>query len=458
MSRLVVVSNRVQIPRGDRPQAGGMAVAIIGALKREGGLWFGWDGTVTHAPTNRPRHHHRDGVGYATLPLGREDYDDYYLGYSNEVVWPVFHFNLGAMGFQRRFERAYQRVNALFADALVPLLQGDEHIWVHDYHLIPLARELRQRGVASPIGFFLHIPFPCYDLLRAMPGHRDLLADLLHYDLLGTQTANDLHALRAAMSRSLNASQRERGLRWQGRDIDAGVFPVGVDVGELEDLASRSAASPRVQRLVQGLGGRNLIVGVDRLDYSKGLPERLRAYEALLCEYPDHRQRTVYMQIASPSRTSIQEYDDLRRQLDEATGHINGTYADLDWVPMHYLNKTFARGSLMGLHRAARVGLVTPLRDGMNLVAKEFVAAQDPRDPGALVLSDLAGAARELGAALLVNPYDSDAIAVALHRALTMPLEERRERHQAMMQVLRRNDLTRWSRSFIERLQGCHAG
>ena len=252
---------------------------------------------------------------------------------------------------------------------------------MHDYHLIPLARELRERGLRCPIGFFLHIPFPCFDLLRAMPGYADLLEDLLHYDLIGTQTGNDLAALRTASGRALGATREDGALAWKQRRVRTGVFPVGVDVDELVGLAERSSASPRVRRLVQGLGDRDLIVGVDRLDYTKGLPQRFRAYEELLAQFPHRRHHTVYMQVASPSRTTIQEYDDLRRQLDEATGHINGTFADLDWVPMHYLNKTFARASLLGLHRAARVGLVTPLRDGMNLVAKEFAAAQDPDNP-----------------------------------------------------------------------------
>jgi trehalose 6-phosphate synthase len=396
----------------------------------------------------------RDGnTDYATLPLSRKDYDNYYLGYSNEVLWPVFHFNLGAMDFQRVFLQAYQRVNALFADALTPLLEGDETVWIHDYHLIPLGRELRERGANQSMGFYLHIPFPSYDLIRAMPGFRGLLHDLCQYDLIGFQTENDRSAFEESVVQAMNGVLEQPGvLRFGARHLRTGVYPVGVDVEEIGDLALQSARTPRVRRLVQGLGDRDLVVGVDRLDYSKGLPNRFRAYEAALRNYPELRGRTVFMQIASPSRSAIPEYKTLRRQLEGLCGHINGTYADLDWVPMHYLHRTFSRDSLMGLYRSAHAALVTPLRDGMNLVAKEFVAAQDPEDPGVLVLSELAGAAHELTGAIQVNPYDVDAIAMALHEAIQMPLDERRRRYESMYETLTNNSILQWRRRYLSDL------
>ncbi|AGM41668.1 Alpha,alpha-trehalose-phosphate synthase [Spiribacter salinus M19-40] len=455
MSRLVVVSNRVPNPRATQPQAGGLSVALSGALKRRGGMWFGWDGQLSQGPVSRPRIEQADGIDYATLPLSRADYDDFYLGYSNAVIWPVFHFNLGAMDYQRSHSEGYARVNALFADALTPLLEPDDTLWVHDYHLMPLARELRERGVRQRIGFFLHIPFPDYDVLRAMPGHRQLLEDLCRFDLLGFQTENDRHAFEESASLAVGALVHEPGrLRHRNRELRTGVYPVGVDVDELADVSQRTLTAPRVRRLLDGLGERDLIIGVDRLDYSKGLEQRFRAFETLLQDYAHRRGHTVLMQIASPSRSSISEYADLRQRLEGLTGHINGTYADLDWAPIHYLNKTFARGSLMGLYRAARVGLVTPLRDGMNLVAKEYVSSQDPENPGVLVLSELAGAAAELEAAVLVNPYDLDSIAAGVNTALAMPLPERRRRHAQMMDVLRANAIDVWEARFMADLTG----
>ena len=452
MTRLVVISNRVSIPEPGKSQAGGLAVAITGALDEYGGLWFGWDGEVSETAITEPTTVKRDNITYATLPLSREDYEDYYLGFSNEVLWPVFHFNLGAMDFRLEYAKAYRRVNDRFAHALSNLLEGGELIWVHDYHLLPLGKALRKEGVKDPMGFYLHIPFPSYDLLRAMPGYRELLDDLLHYDLLGFQTNNDLHAFRQAAIETFGAVVSGDTIECNGQKIRTGVYPVGIDVDELTAEAEHSRDNEQARQLKADLGERDLIIGADRLDYSKGLVQRFNAIEALLTDFEHRRQKTIFMQIASPSRSAIPEYDELRRQLEEMAGHINGTYADLDWMPVHYLNQTFPRDALIGLFRSARVGLVTPLRDGMNLVCKEFVAAQDPEDPGVLVLSELAGAANELSRALLVNPYDVHAIASAIEQALNMPLEERQERYQQMIGVLRRNSLLEWRRRFIEHL------
>lgn len=452
MTRLVVISNRVSIPEPGKSQAGGLAVAITGALDEYGGLWFGWDGEVSETAITEPTTVKRDNITYATLPLSREDYEDYYLGFSNEVLWPVFHFNLGAMDFRLEYAKAYQRVNDRFAHALSNLLEGGELIWVHDYHLLPLGKALRKAGVKDPMGFYLHIPFPSYDLLRAMPGYRELLDDLLHYDLLGFQTNNDLHAFRQAAIETFGAVVSGDTIECNGQKIRTGVYPVGIDVDELTAEAEHSRDNEQARQLKADLDERDLIIGADRLDYSKGLVQRFNAIEALLTDFEHRRQKTIFMQIASPSRSAIPEYDELRRQLEEMAGHINGTYADLDWMPVHYLNQTFPRDALIGLFRSARVGLVTPLRDGMNLVCKEFVAAQDPEDPGVLVLSELAGAANELSRALLVNPYDVHAIASAIEQALNMPLEERQERYQQMIGVLRRNSLLEWRRRFIEHL------
>ncbi|HET8701352.1 MAG TPA: trehalose-6-phosphate synthase [Nitrococcus sp.] len=453
MRSLIVVSNRLPELRGGRPRAGGLAVALLGALNEHKALWFGWNGRISKKTIRRARIHHAQGIELASIPLSRDDFEGYYLGYANEVLWPVFHFSLGAMDYQRSFAEAYYRVNRLFANALRPLLTGHELIWVHDYHLIPLARELRDRGVQQRLGFFLHTPFPSYGLVRAVPDYRQLLSDLCAYDLIGFQTISDRRAFTSSVIEALGVQRTaDDQLRLGNHSLHAGVYPVGIDVEAITAIAGRALEAPRVKRLIAGLGQRDLIIGVDRLDYSKGLPQRFRAYETLLVDYPHRCSQTVFMQIASPSRTGIPEYDELRRNLEEMAGHINGEYAELDWVPINYINRTFDRAALAGLYRAARVGLVTPLRDGMNLVAKEFVAAQNPDDPGVLVLSELAGAARELEDAVQVAPYDVDAIAAGLDRALAMPLAERQQRYARMMEILRGNDLYAWRRRFLNDL------
>ncbi len=459
MTRLVVVSNRVAIPRrGQRPQAGGLAVALAGALAEYGGIWFGWNGEIEEAPPAEAEQSRVEGITYATTPLTPGEYEHYYAGFSNAVLWPLCHFMLGRMAYDGEHRRTYEAVNQRFAQQLAPLLQGDELIWVNDYHLVPLADALRRLGARQPVGFFLHIPFPSYGLLKAMPGWRDWLRSLAAYDLVGLQTPEDRRALETSFVYGLGAEWAEGGVRFGGRLVRTTARPVGVDCDELSGLAADSTGSRRVRRLTDSLGQSDLIIGAERLDYSKGLPQRFDAYERLLQDFPKRRGRTVFMQIASPSRENIDEYEVLRETLEAGAGHINGRFADFDWVPIRYMNKAFARGSLLGFFRIARVGFVTPLRDGMNLVAKEFVAAQDPDDPGILVLSELAGAAAELDAAVIINPYDREGMAAGLEQALAMPRAERLERWQTMIEILRRNNLVAWRRKYLADLEAAAAG
>lgn len=454
MTRLVMVSNRVPDIASREVHAGGLAVALHNALKAHGGLWFGWNGQVK-TPSPDPLQPTRSGnVEFATLPLSRQEYRDYYLGYANKVLWPVLHLHANAVDYQREYAAAYRQVNQRFAAALLPLLEADDSVWVHDYHFIPLAAELRAHRVRQRLGFFLHTPFPGYNQIRALPGYRDRLAELCQYDLLGFQTRDDRHDFEETIAETFGSdSVVQDGVRYNGRFVKTGVYPVGIDVGEAVDLAQRAIDSSTVRSLTGSLGNYcDIVAGVDRLDYSKGLPNRARAFETLLRDYPHRRSHTVYMQVASPSRSAIYEYGKLRRELEHLYGHINGTYGEFGWVPVHYLNQTFTRACVMGLYRVAHVGLVTPLRDGMNLVAKEFIAAQDPAFPGVLVLSELAGAARELDAAILVNPYDVDAIAAGINTAIAMPLAERRRRHETMLDTLRHNSIQNWYRRYLRDL------
>lgn len=456
--RLVVVSNRVPLPRSrQKPQAGGLAVALEGALAEHGGIWFGWSGKVVDRVPSQSATLEHEGITYATTPLSHTEYERYYAGYANGVLWPLCHFMLASVDYRPEFRASYNAVNARFAEHLSRLLGGDELIWVNDYHLIPMARQLRARGVDQPFGFFLHTPFPSFDLLRALPDWRDMLAALAEYNLIGVQTENDKRALEESLVQGLGGQLAEGGVLVDGRLVRTTALPVGVDVEGLAEMASDSSGSRRVGRLTESLGERDLIIGAERLDYSKGLPQRFDAYEWLLTHHEERRGRTVYMQIVSPSRENVRAYNTLRRQLESKAGHINGAYADFDWVPTRYINKTFARASLLGFFRISKVGLITPLRDGMNLVAKEFVAAQNPEDPGVLVLSELAGAAAELDTALVVHPFDTDSMGAAIERALSMPRAERVERWQHMIEALRRNDLASWRRRYLEDLQAASA-
>jgi len=451
--RLVVVSNRVAMADPGGKSTGGLAIGILAALKPSGGIWFGWSGEVSDAPPTATELVQNDEITYATLDLERRDYEQYYNGFANRVLWPLFHYRPGLIDYKRDDFAGYLRVNRQFAQHLAPLLRPDDVIWVHDYHLMPLADELRRLGIEQPIGFFLHTPFPAAEVLRIVPSHAKLMRSMCAYDLVGFQTENDLagfrdYLLRFAGARPAGAQQ----IAAYGRSLRAAVFPIGIDVEAIAEQARQSVGGRQMRRLSESVRERRLMIGVDRLDYSKGLLQRFKAIERMLELFPETRGRVTLMQIAPPTRSEVPEYLQIRRSLETAAGHINGRFAEFDWMPVRYLNKSFNHRTLCGFLRAAKVGLVTPLRDGMNLVAKEYVAAQDPEDPGALVLSCFAGAACELTDAVLVNPLDVDGVAEAIHDALAMPREERIERWQSMMAVLRQNDIAHWRESFAAAL------
>ncbi|CAN5230164.1 alpha,alpha-trehalose-phosphate synthase (UDP-forming) [soil metagenome] len=452
--RLVVVSNRIGDPR--KAAAGGLAVALGDALSSSGGLWFGWSGKVIDggAPGEGELHRHRSGpVQLVTIDLSQADHDAYYAGYSNQALWPAFHYRLDLADFAAGYFAGYQRVNRLFARKLAPLLRPDDVIWVHDYQLIPLADELRALGCKQRIGFFLHIPLPPPPILAAIPGHQWLMRSFFAYDLVGLQTRSDAdHFARFVQEEAGATALGDGGFEAMGRRVVARSYPIGIDVEEFRQLANSSESRQTASLLRKQYGHRQLLVGVDRLDYSKGLPRRFRAFRELLANYPENRESATLIQIASPTRENVAAYETLRHQLEGLAGEINGDYGELDWLPIRYLHRVWARRRLPALYRAARVALVTPLRDGMNLVAKEYVAMQDEADPGVLVLSRFAGAAEQMREALLVNPYDIPATAQTIQRALRMPLDERRERHAVLLKQIQEHDVHEWSRHFLEDL------
>ena len=460
MARLVVISNRLADPR--KPAAGGLAVALGEALQRTGGLWFGWSGAISEggAPGEGALQTRQAGnVTLATVDLCREDHQSYYQGYANSVLWPVFHYRLDLADFDARYIAGYRRVNRLFARKLLPLLREDDILWVHDYHLIPLAAELRALGCRQRIGFFLHIPMPPPLIMAAIPQHEWLMRSFFAYDLVGLQSEADVaHFTRylgnEAGAQELDAPQPGgQRLHAFGATVRVGAFPIGIDVEEFTRLGRCRDAQETYESLRSEYSRRRLLLGIDRLDYSKGIPQRVRAFRELLQRYPENERSATLVMIASPSRDSVHAYADLRQELEGLCGAINGDYGELDWMPLRYIHRTVARRRVPGLCRAAAVGLVTPLRDGMNLVAKEFVVAQDPQDPGVLVLSRFAGAAEQLKEALLVNPYDTQGMADSIQTALQMPLAERQRRHQRLLQCIREQDVHWWCKAFLQALE-----
>ena len=449
-NRLVVVSNRVALPRETR--AGGLAAAMRAALKEHGGLWFGWSGKRV-APDERTLHRESAGnIDYALLDLTREEYETYYLGFANRTLWPLLHFQPTVMQYSRTQYAGYREVNKLFAEKLAPLLRDDDRIWIHDYHLIPLAAELRERGIGARMGFFLHIPLPPPELLINLPCHRELIATLSACDLVGVQNRDDARALFDYFARRLGATRSRDVVELGGRRTHIAPFPISIDTAEVARQSRYAINNSTVRKLRASLNDRQLAIGVDRLDYSKGLPRRFEAFGRFLAEHHEWRSRVSFLQIAPPSREEVPEYRELRSKLERSAGATNGRYADPDWVPIRYVNRSFTQSTLAGFYRISQLGLVTPLRDGMNLVAKEFVAAQPADDPGVLVLSQFAGAAGELEQAILVNPYDPEGQVEGIERALTMPLPERRERWAAMFERVSRHDIGAWRRAFLAAL------
>jgi len=471
VSRLVVVSNRLPTltpaasPGEPQVPVGGLASALLGALRRTpGSLWFGWSGKVAErGKESRLRRQSIAGVDLVGMPLTKAEIDDYYLGFCNQALWPLFHCFQERASIRLRQEAAYRKVQRRFAAALMPLLKPGDLIWVHDYHLLFLGRELRRLGWTGRIGFFLHIPFPPYELWQLLPDPRDWLEAMLDYDLVGYHVQGFLDNYVYCCRRELNAAWDGSTLRSSGRSQSVGVHPVGIDPNDfLPGLRPDPPAKGRSD-LSRILGTRRLILGVDRLDYTKGIPERILAFEKLFGIRPDLKRNVVFVQIASPSRSDVSEYADQKRRVEALMGRVNGELGEHDWVPIRYLYRTYPRDFLAQFYRQADIGLVTPLRDGMNLVAKEFIAAQNPESPGVLVLSRCAGAAQELEEAVLVNPFIPSDIAEGIARGLEMPLAERRDRHAALLRKVLSGTAEDWGRRFVQDLgadsgESLHAG
>ncbi len=457
LSRLVVISNRVAVPkaRGAAGAQGGLAGALNSALKSFGGIWFGWSGQQSENRTGNINLQRHDGVTIATIDLSERDIDEYYNGYANSTLWPLFHYRLDLTQYERETGKGYERVNERFADCVTPLIEKDDLVWVHDYHLLPLGNRLRARGLQNRIGFFLHIPWPPTRLFVSLPFHERLVKTMLGYDVIGFQTREWLESFLHYCTKELGADVDEATGRisYGDRTVFAKAYPIGIDWDHFQSLRDSGDARQSAQRLLSSTRHRTAMIGVDRLDYSKGLPERIDGIGRFFDQNPDRVRDLVYIQIAPPSREDVISYRNIRNLLEQKTGQINGARSEVDIVPIRYVNRGYSHAELYGFFRAAKIGLVTPLRDGMNLVAKEYVAAQEADDPGVLILSRFAGAAAQLDQALLVNPHSPDDLSHAIRTALDMPKAERRRRYEAMVATVRDDNVQDWTARFLADLK-----
>jgi trehalose 6-phosphate synthase/phosphatase len=464
--RLVVVSNRLPLALTrdadgrlvSRPSSGGLVTALLPVLRDRGGVWIGWAGIVGHnAEVKKALAAAADKAGYRLAPvaLTAQDETGFYFGFSNEVLWPLFHDLQSLCNFDPAYWRSYCDANHKYAQVVLAEARVDDFVWVHDYHLLPLASELRRGGVTSPVAFFLHTPFPPLDIYLNLPWRFALLRALLDYDLIGFQTLRDQRNFTQcvrALLREVRLTNRG-GLAHlsDGRSVRIGAFPIGIDAGAFQRQASSPTVAAAVDALRAELPNRELILGVDRLDYTKGIPLRLEAFRTALRQHRELQKRVTLIQVVVPSRDDIPHYRDLKTRIEQLVGEINGEFTRPGgWVPIHYVYRALDRLDLTAYYRAAQIALVTPLKDGMNLVAKEFCACSVDED-GVLILSEFAGAAAQLQhGALLVNPYDLEGTADAIYRACSMPQPDRQARMRLLRRAVSRQDVFRWVNSFLE--------
>ena len=441
--RLIVVSNRVP---SDGPPSGGLVVALHDCLTEEHGIWYGTSGQITQFVNDEFQGVAGEGYDMRTFDLTQAEHDGYYLGYANSVLWPLCHRRADLMALNAGDYETYIGLNRRLARMMAKELRPDDQVWIHDYHFLPLAACLRELGVTATLGYFHHIPFPAVHDLLALPQHHIFPEWIASFDLVGLQTQRDVAAA-LEMYRSLVGAEqlRDGSLQYRGQNFEVRSFPIGIDVAAFAKEAGRRNG----RELLNLARDERLVIGVDRLDYSKGLDNRLRAFGTYLEARQDQDPRASLLQIAPPTREEVTAYQNIRSEMERISGQVNGLHSDLDWTPIRYIHRGIPRDTLASLYRAADVGFVTPFCDGMNLVAKEFVAAQDPDDPGVLILSQFAGAAEQMTAALIVNPYDIGEMANSLRTALAMSVEERRKRHEELFKAVLRDDIGHWTATYL---------
>ncbi len=464
--RIVVISNRLPVVVEEseagwrlKPGTGGLITALAPVLRRRGGLWIGWPGSAGDPSFDVDASLKPFGIseGYDLVPvtLTTEQFHGFYEGFSNQIIWPLFHDMQTCCNFEPDFWTSYRDVNARFADVAAPHIRPDDFVWVQDYHLMGLGGGLRSRGVESRMGFFLHVPFPPPDIFCKLPWRSEILESLLAYDVLGFQAPRDLENFTDCMRRLLPGlrRQREKGavvIEHDGRTCRVAAFPIGIDFDAFAEAAASPPVAERVQELRRDMQDQQIILGLDRLDYTKGIPYRLKAFQLALRRYPELHRAVTMMQVVIPSRVGVPEYQELKAQIEQLVSEINGEFTQPGWVPIHHVFRSLDYDELVAYYRLADVALITSVKDGMNLVCKEYCACQVEGD-GVLILSEFAGAAEQFRRdAVLVNPFDLDRVADALHAAVTRPRQERRPAMRRLRLLIKRHDVYWWVDQFLE--------
>jgi len=466
--RLAVISNRLPIvvtklvadSWSVDPGSGGLVTAMGPVLRDRGGIWIGWLGASSE---DLPEQDYVDkliskgasdtGYSLRTVPLTKDEVDKYYYGFSNEILWPLFHDLFSHCNFDPTYWDVYQKVNNKFSRAIIEYTKDDDYVWVHDYHLILVARELRRMGIYRRTGFYLHIPFPPLDIFLKLPWRFEILESLLEYDLIGFQTVRDrrnfIGCVRALLGHKVAGRGQINSIIMPDREVRVGAFPISIDFNEFAGFAATQDVADQAWIVHANLPKRQLILGVDRLDYTKGIPHRLLAFDNALARYPQLRRKVTLLQVVVPSRGDVDEYERLKQEIERLVGEINGRYTEVGWTPIHYIFRMLSREELVAYYRTSEIALVTPLKDGMNLVAKEYCACSVDGD-GVLILSEFAGAAAQLYQnAILVNPYDREGVADAIYLAFTMDQEQRQTRMRRMRRSIQNNNILTWVNSFL---------
>ncbi len=463
-TRIAAVSNRLPIVAervGDRWKirsgSGGLVTALAPVLRNRGGLWIGWAGTVEGQgpPPRFPATSKKVGYTLLPVPLTQEDLEGFYYGFANQVIWPLFHDFQDRCNFDPAFWYRYLDVNRRFARIIQAQTLPDDYVWVHDYHLIHVAHFLKELDCPRKTGFFLHIPFPPPDLFLKLPWRNQVLRALLEFDLLGFQTVRDRRNFLLCLAQLCpDVKARGRGqvvsVHAGTREVRVGSFPISIDFDAFAKRAASQEVADRAWFFHENYPNQQIILGLDRLDYTKGILQRLEAYRLALKKHPELREKTTLIQVVVPSRAEVPQYQELKAQIERLVGEINGEFTREGWVPIQYLYRHLDTVELLAYYRASEIALITPLKDGMNLVAKEFCAANID-GKGVLILSEFAGAAAQLHrGALMVNPYDLEGVAEAIHRAFTMERQERKARMQKLREKIRKQNIFWWVDSFLQ--------